>query len=148
MYTHILVPTDGSVLCDNAVRHAIIIARRFGAKITALHVVDQFPSHPHPGGFAVETLRATKALFEQVEEERAKKILDTVKEAAEKAGIECDAVTVTGNVPYEMIVKQAGTSRCDLIVMASHGRRGWQALLGSQTVRVLTHSNIPVLVCR
>ena len=71
MYTHILVPTDSSALCDNAVRHAIIVARRFGAKITALHVV-----------------------------------------------------------------------------MASHGRRGWQALLGSQTVRMLTHSNIPVLVCR
>ncbi len=148
MYTHILVPTDGSPLCDNAVRRAINLANKFGARITALHVVDQFPSHPHPGGFAAETVRATKALFEQVEAERAKAILDAVKEAAQKAGVDCDTVTIAGNVPYEIIVKQAGASQCDLIVMASHGRRGLQALLGSQTVRVLTHSKIPVLVCR
>jgi nucleotide-binding universal stress UspA family protein len=87
--------------------------------------------------------------IEFAEAERAKQILAAAKEAAAKAGVECDVVTAAGNSPYETIIKQAGKLNCDLIVMASHGRRGLRALLlGSETIRVLTHSAIPVLVCR
>jgi len=148
MYTHILFPTDGSKLSDNAAQHAIMIAKRLGAKITALHVTGQFPPivQDESGGGA--SLRAMME-FEQAEAQRAEKILGAVKEAADKAGVECATVTISGSVPYAMIIEEANKLQCDLIVMASHGRRGLRGLLlGSETVRVLTHSKIPVLVCR
>jgi len=87
--------------------------------------------------------------FEDEAAAHAKEILGPVKEAANKAGVDCDMVVTTGDSPYQMIINQAKKSGCDLIMMASHGRRGLQRLLhGSETVSVLTHSKIPVLVLR
>jgi nucleotide-binding universal stress UspA family protein len=92
---------------------------------------------------------ALKKRFEEEEAVRAKKILGSVKEAARTAGVECEVVAATGDVPYAVIINQATKFKCDLIIMASHGRRGLEGiLLGSETQQVLTHSKIPVLVCR
>jgi nucleotide-binding universal stress UspA family protein len=149
MYTHILVPTDGSIMSNSAVGHAIRLAKQCGARITALHVISEVPPHLQHGGFATETVQATKKLFEEAETARANTILSAVKEAADKAGVKCDTTIGVGDAPYETIIKQANNLQCDLIVMASHGRRGLRGmLLGSETVRVLTHSKMPVLVCR
>ena len=87
--------------------------------------------------------------FEEEETARANKILDEVKRHAGGLGVACGAVIATGDTPYRAIIEQAGKSGCDLIVMASHGRRGLEGvLLGSVTQQVLTHSKVPVLVCR
>ncbi len=149
MYDHILVPTDGSRLSDNAVKRAIEIAKRLGARITALHVVGQHPPQFKDEGYEVGEMRTLKTRFEEAEAERARKILATARGAAAAAGVACDTVTIAGESAYEKIIEQADKLKCDLIVMASHGRRGLQGLLlGSETTKVLTHCKIPVLVCR
>ena len=149
MFKHILLPTDGSKLSNKAVKQAIETAKALGAKITAVHVVSSYHLGQPDEGFALpERAAMTKHLAEE-EADRAKKILGSVKEAAQMAGVACDVVAATSDVPYEMIIDQATRFDCDLIVMASHGRRGLQGiLLGSETQKVLTHSKIPVLVCR
>jgi nucleotide-binding universal stress UspA family protein len=149
MFKHILLPTDGSKLSNKAVKRAIQLAQALGAKITAVHVIGEYSLRVQDEGFVMPEIPALKKRFEQEEAARAKKILGAVKESARKANVDCDVVTVSSNVPYEMIIKQASKSKCDLIMMASHGRRGLQGfLLGSETQKVLTHSKIPVLVCR
>ena len=96
-----------------------------------------------------EMLEDTREQFERDTKIRAKQILDLVEERAHKAGVPCGTTSVTSDHPYEAIIHAAQESNCDLIVMASHGRRGVQAfLLGSETLKVLTHSRIPVLVTR
>ena len=149
MYRHILVPTDGSKLSDKAVKQAIEVAKALGAKIMALHVLGELHLHLPDEGFPIPEISALKKRFAEGEATRAKKILGSVKEAAKVAGIECEVAMATSDTPYEMIIDQATRFKCDLIVMASHGRRGLQGvLLGSVTQKVLTHSKIPVLVCR
>ena len=146
---HILLPTDGSKLSNQAVKQAIELAKALGAKITAVHVVGGYHQFLPDEGFVMPEIPALKKRFEQEQAVRAKKILDSVKGAAQMAGVACDVVVATSDVPYEMIIKQATKLKCDLIIMASHGRRGFQGiLLGSETQKVLTHSKIPVLVCR
>jgi nucleotide-binding universal stress UspA family protein len=94
-------------------------------------------------------LDVMRRIFVEQAAAHAKEILDPVKEAATKVGIECDTVVATGNSPYATIIKQAKESRCDLIMMATHARKGIQRILhGSETAKVLTHSKIPVLVVR
>ena len=149
MFQHILVPTDGSEISDKAIRQAIELAKALGARITALHVVNELHLHLPDEGFPIPELPALKRRFADDAAVHAKTILGSVKEAAKIAGIECDVATATSDTPYEMIIDQATRFKCDLIVMASHGRRGLQGiLLGSETQKVLTHSKIPVLVCR
>lgn len=149
MFKHILLPTDGSKLSTKAVKQAIGVAKALGARITAVNVVGEYHLRLPDEGFVMPNIPALKKRFEEAEATRAKKILDAVTESANKAGVECDAAIPTSDVPYDAIIKQARRSGCDLIIMASHGRRGLQGLLlGSETVRVLTHSAIPVLVCR
>ena len=149
MVKHILLPTDGSKLSNKAVKQAIEFAKALGAKITAVHVVGGYHLAQPDEGFVMPDIPALKKRFEAEEAARAKKILDSVKKAAQTAGVACDVVVATSDVPYEMIINQATKFKCDLIVMASHGRRGLQGiLLGSETQKVLTHSKIPVLVCR
>ena len=149
MFKHILLPTDGSKLSDKAVKQAIKLARALGAKITTVHVIEKFHLRTPDEGFELPKIPALKKRFEEEEASLAKKILDSVKEAARTAGVECDVVVAASDVPYEMIINQATKCKCDLIIMASHGRRGLQGvLLGSETQKVLTHSKIPVLVCR
>ena len=149
MFQHILVPTDGSEISDKAIRQAIELARALGARITALHIVNELHLHLPDEGFPIPELPALKRRYADDAAAHAKTILGSVKEAAKIAGIECDVATATSDTPYEMIIDQATRFKCDLIVMASHGRRGLQGiLLGSETQKVLTHSKIPVLVCR
>lgn len=149
MYKHILVPTDGSELSDKAIREAVALAQALRARITLLHVLGEYHRVLPDEGYVVPEVPELRRRFEEAERVRAQKILDAGSKTATGGGVECEALTATGDVPYEVIIKQAQQSGCDLIMMASHGRRGLQGLLlGSETVRVLTHSTIPVLVCR
>ena len=149
MFKHILLPTDGSELSDKAVKQAIEVATVYGARITALKVIEQCQFCISDEGFTVPDLREVERRVDEGEAERAKQILAAVKESAGQAGIHCVTAAPTSNTPHEAIIQQAEESRCDLIIMASHGRKGLKGLLlGSETVKVLTHSTIPVLVCR
>jgi len=148
MYKHILLPTDGSTLSEKAVKQCIRLAKSVGAKVTAIHVMPEFQMIMDEG-FAVANVGLIKKRFEEETGKRSKKILAEVKASASAAGVECDGVSVTSSVPYEAIIKQAKKAKCDLIMMASHGRKGLSSiLLGSETAKVLTHSTIPVLVVR
>jgi nucleotide-binding universal stress UspA family protein len=151
MFKHILLPTDGSKLSNTGVKEAIKLAGALRAKITAIHVVGNYHQHIHnwDDGFMTPEILALRKDFENRAAAHAKTILDLVRAAAARAGVKCDTVVATGDLPYEMIIRQAKKSKCDLIMMASHGRSGIKGLLlGSETVKVLTHSRIPVLVLR
>jgi nucleotide-binding universal stress UspA family protein len=148
MYKHILVPTDGSKLSAKAVKQAIQFAKSIGATVTAIHVSNEFRAMMDEG-FAVPAFPAIKKRFEEETAKRSKALLESVKSGAQTAGVECNCVSVTNDFPYDAIIKQAKKSKCDLIMMASHGRKGLSSiLLGSETAKVLTHSTIPVLVVR
>ncbi len=150
MFKHILLPTDGSKLSDKVVKQAIKMAKAMGAKITAIHVMPDYARYVSerynvPAAIAAPVKRKYKEEAAALSEE----ILDQVCAAGAAAGVDCARVSVTGDSPYEAIIKQATVSGCDLIVMASHGRKGLQSmLLGSETQKVLVYSKIPVLVCR
>jgi nucleotide-binding universal stress UspA family protein len=149
MYKHILVPTDGSALSDKAVEAAIRLAKMAGARITAFHAVEPYPMQ---GAYAAEASGVAELqpeVFAERSEEYAKRVLAAVAGAAAKAGVQCTTNHATSRSPSQAIVDTAGREGCDLIVMASHGRRGLEGfLLGSETQKVLTHTSIPVLVYR
>jgi len=149
MYKHILVPTDGSELSDKAVEAAIKLAKLAGARITAFHAVEPYPLQ---GAYAAEASGVAELqpeVFAERSEEYAKRVLDTVASAAAAAKVECATGYATSRSISQAIVEKARRDNCDLIVMASHGRRGLEGfLLGSETQKVLTHSTIPVLVYR
>ena len=145
MYQRILIATDGSELAARAVTHGIALAKSMGAPITIVRVTEPFPF------FATnpEILTDTPASYAKHAKEAATKTLDAAVAAAKAAEVSCEAIHVEHAHPYEAIIKTAHSRVCDLIVMASHGRRGVSAIvLGSETVKVLTHSTIPVLVYR
>jgi nucleotide-binding universal stress UspA family protein len=145
MYKNILIPTDGSELSAKAVDGGVALAKAIGAKVTALTVSRPF----HVLTLDTEMVEDTPAAYKTHMQEHASKILDAVARAARGAGVACDAVHVEHKHPYEAIIDTANSKGCDLIVMASHGRHGVSAVvLGSETVKVLTHSKIPVLVHR
>lgn len=145
MYTNILVPTDGSELAEKAVQHGLALAKRIGAKATALTVVSPF----HILTIDTQMIEDTRAQYQARTQKHAEKILAAVSSAAQAAGVACEIVQVEHEHPYQAIIDTAGSKGCDLIVMASHGRHGVSAIvLGSETVKVLTHSKIPVLVYR
>ena len=149
MYRHILVPTDGSALSNKAIKAATSLARGMKARITALYVVEPFV--PHISGEAAIVLNRPdlRESYEKATAAHANQALGKVEAAAARAKVKCDRVTVTGRHPWDGIVNTAHDRKCDLIVMASHGRRGLEGLLlGSETQKVLTHSKTPVLVCR
>lgn len=148
MYKHILVPTDGSPLSAKAVKQAVAFAKSVGAKITALHVSQEFRQMMDEG-FALPAMSTYQKRFEAEAAKRSNALLDDVKSSANAANVECHGVAVINNLPYDAIIKQAKKAKCDLIMMASHGRKGLSSiLLGSETAKVLTHSKIPVLVVR
>ena len=148
MYKHILVPTDGSKLSAKAVKQAEQFAKSVGAKMTALHVSQEYRALMDEG-FALPAFNTFKKRFDEQNAKRSSALLESVKTSADKAGVRCDCVAVVNDLPYDAIIKQARKGKCDLIMMASHGRRGLSSLLlGSETSKVLTHSNIPVLVVR
>lgn len=145
MYKNILIPTDGSDLASKAVEHGVAFAREVGAKITALTVTEPFAVF----ALAARQLEYTRAGYEEQAQAYAGQTLAGVAAAAQAAGIPCDTLHVERDQVYEAIIDTAAANGCDLIVMASHGRRGVSAVvLGSETVKVLTHSKIPVLVYR
>jgi nucleotide-binding universal stress UspA family protein len=149
MYKHILVPTDGSALSDKAVAAAINLAQLLGARITAFHSIEPYPLQ---GAYAAEASGVAELqpkIFAERSEEYAKRVLAAVASAAAAAKVQCATDSATGRSASQAIVEKAGKEGCDLIVMASHGRRGLEGfLLGSETQKVLTHSSIPVLVYR
>ena len=148
MYKHILLPTDGSPLSEKAVKQCIKLAKSIGAKVTAINVTPEFQMIMDEG-FVMPNPAMIKKRFDEETSKRSKNILADVKASASAAGVDCDSVSVASSVPYEMIIKHAKKSKCDLIMMASHGRKGLSSiLLGSETAKVLTHSTIPVLVVR
>jgi nucleotide-binding universal stress UspA family protein len=145
MYRHILIPTDGSDLAGKAVQHGIGFAKEVGARITALTVSEPFPMMAaYPA-----VIQDAPASYRERSAEYAGRVLDAVANAVKAAGVACETVHVEAGQPYQAIIDTAESKQCDLIVMASHGRRGVSAIvLGSETVKVLTHSKIPVLVYR
>jgi nucleotide-binding universal stress UspA family protein len=145
MYRHILVPTDGSALSEEAVTHAMAFARAIGAKVTAVAVSEPF----HVFALDPTAVTDSAAEYDKNRAVRAAKHLDVARDAAARAGVSCETLHVVAEHPYEVIIKTASDRGCDLIFMASHGRRGMSALvLGSETTKVLTHTRIPVLVYR
>jgi nucleotide-binding universal stress UspA family protein len=147
MYRHILIATDGSVLAEKGVSHGLSLAKSVGAKVTALIVEAPF------NVFDVRESRVRQmseafAQHAELTKQHAAKVLNHVADSAKAAGVPCQTVQVEHDHPYQAIVTTAKDKGCDLIVMASHGRSGISAvLLGSVTNKVLTHTNIPVLVC-
>jgi nucleotide-binding universal stress UspA family protein len=145
MYKHILIPTDGSELSQKALRQGIALARPFGAGVTALTVSPTF----HNLALDPVMVAATPEHYRKDCEARAEKYLEAARIEAGIAGVPCEIQHVVHDHPFRVIVDTATAKHCDLIVMASHGRRGMSALLlGSETTKVLTHTKIPVLVCR
>ena len=147
MYTHILVPTDGSDLSLKAARAAAALASKLGARMTAIHVIEPFRPRIYSEGAVAYQAYYSREQYE----EGMRKVADraTAKVAAAAGGVPCDQVCATDSDPWEAIVEAARAQKCDLIVMASHGRKGLaKLLLGSETQKVLTHAKIPVLVCR
>lgn len=145
MYKNILIPSDGSELAMKAVTHGIALAKSEGARVTALTVTAPF----HVFATDPEILTDTPASYAEHTKAAADKTLATIATAAKAFDVPCDAVRVEHEHPYRSIIDTAKAHKCDLIVMASHGRRGVSAIvLGSETVKVLTHSTIPVLVYR
>ncbi len=146
MFKHILVPTDGSSLSQNAVRAAAQLAKECGARITG------FYAKPESHAYITEGLHIDEILWAKVTEHdaaEAKLALDFVVQTCQGAGVPCTPLTGTSDFPFEAIIGAAREQGCDLIFMASHGRSGFSALLlGSETHKVLTHSKIPVLVYR
>lgn len=147
MYKHILVPTDGSKLSLKAAKQAARLAKTFKAKITAVHVIA--PYMPRSGAEGYYNLRDLSERYRKTSEANATEALDKVEAAATSTQVRCDKVFLTNDRPWDAIIKTARAKKCDLIVMASHGRSGLAGLLlGSETHKVLTHSKTPVLVCR
>jgi nucleotide-binding universal stress UspA family protein len=140
---HILVATDGSRLSLRAVRVATSLARACGARLTGLHVVAAYLEAPRRAAIAA------MPGFRREIERAADRCLRTFARETRSLGDSARALSVVGGEPWKDILRVARAHRCDLIVMASHGRKGLAGiLLGSETRKVLTHSKIPVLVCR
>lgn len=147
MFTHLLVPTDGSELSQQAVEKAVLFAREIGARITFFFARADAEASVY-GDAAL--LRVTDPLLlEKAVEEEVNGILLRAQAAANGGGVACEVLSAVSDHPYEAIIVAAENRGCDLIVMASHGHRGIKGVvLGSQTQKVLTHSKFPVLVYR
>ncbi|WP_374436059.1 universal stress protein [Inhella sp.] len=144
MYARILVTTDGSDITATAVAQAVELAQKLGSQLYALTVTEPYPYSP-----LAETQPISPQEHLDAELRVANARLLAVQNAASAAGVRCEASSVEGNQPWRAIVDHAERIKADLLVMASHGRRGVSALLlGSETQKVLTHSKIPVLVVR
>ncbi len=145
MFKHILIPTDGSELSIAAVDKGIELAKEIGAKVTGLHVIPDYQAI----GARMEMVEATREVYMMAAKQRAELAVDAVRQRAKSAGVDCNVKTLINDHPYRAIIDTAKDHHCDLIVMASHGRGGLSGiLLGSETHKVVTHTNLPVLVYR
>ena len=145
MYKCILIPTDGSEFCERAIRHGVDLAKHLQAKVIGVTVTQ--PLHTGTPRAMIPANIAGMIHAETVKQAAEK--LSAIEQAASAAGVAVETTRESNDHPWEAIVNTAKAKGCDLIVMASHGRRGVSALiLGSETQKVLTHSTIPVLVVR
>lgn len=147
MYQRILVATDGSDLSKTAVGSAIELAAAIGAELVALYVVPRYPVSYFEGGITIsmEDIARTEKQWS----DKGQAVVDAVQEEAKARGVVAKGVVAQSDLVAESIMAAATKHGCDLVVMASHGRRGIKrVLLGSETQHVLTHSNVPVLVLR
>ena len=140
MHRHILIPTDGSDLSVQSVEYGVALAKAVGAKVTGLTVTQA----PNATAFAERTPLSGSGAATV-----AAQYLQVIADAAKQAGVACEVVHVQHEHPYQAIINTANDRGCDLVVMASHGRRRISAaLLGSEAIGVLSHSSVPVLVFR
>ena len=147
MYQRILVATDGSTLSKKAVNSAIALAALTGAELVALKVVPRYPQSYFEGGIVLQVAEVER--IEKQWSESGQAIVDGVQKLALQKGVKVKPVTARSDLVSDAIISTAKKQKCDLIVMASHGRRGIKRLLlGSETQHVLTHSHVPVLVLR
>ena len=145
MFKHILIPTDGTDLSRKAVIYGVQLAKTVGARVTAITVSEPYHVASMDAVLVAETPEEHEAQTARV----AERALEQVRMAAEAAGVSAETLREVHDQPYRAIIDCARASGCDLVVMASHGRRGVAALLvGSETAKVLTHSTVPVLVYR
>ena len=145
MFKDLLLPTDGSDASQAVLLKGVRLAKEFNARITGISVVPEF----HVLAFNAAMIEDTRDVFIAESRVQAHKYLALLNNAADEAGVPCETEVVLGDHPYEAIIRTCTSKGCDLIMMASHGRRGMRALLvGSETQKVLTHSTVPVLVCR
>ena len=145
MYSNILIPTDGSVLSGLALKDGVELAKALHAKLTVLTVTTPIQYY----NAEVAIIQEPPADFAERVAEHADNILADAAAAAKAAGVAAETMTVEAERPYQAIIDAATQKGCDLIIMASHGRKGVAALvLGSETQKVLTHCKIPVLVHR
>jgi nucleotide-binding universal stress UspA family protein len=147
MYQKLLVATDGSTLSKKAVRSAIELAGAVGAELVALYVVPHYPVSYFEGGITVSTQDIARTEKQWADQGQA--VVDAVQQAAQAKGVKAKGIIAKSDLVAESIMSTAKKQKCDLIVMASHGRKGFKRiLLGSETQHVLTHSTVPVLVLR
>jgi len=147
MYRHLLAATDGSELSNHAVDHAIELAKQLGARLTLLHVAGQYPPPMLVDGTVFPTLPQDE--HDAAAAEQSTEILTPCVERAKAAGVDCDSIHESDSAAWHAIMEVAARADCDLIVMGSHGRGGLASpIMGSQTQKVLHHTNLPVLVVR
>ena len=147
MYKRILVATDGSKLSERAVEHALKLADITGAELVALKVVPRYPQTYFEGGIGIDAEDIKRVEQQWLDE--ALQVVNRIKSEGQKKTVKVKAMTAKSDLVAEAIITAAKRNKCDLIVMASHGRKGIKRLLlGSETQQVLTHSHIPVLVLR
>jgi nucleotide-binding universal stress UspA family protein len=145
MFQHILLPTDGSATSEAAIRAGLHFAREINARVTGLHVVQPY----HVLTYHPDMLEDTAAQYEKDSSAHAAKLLAALARQAQEVGVPCETLVAGSDDIYKAIIDTASERQCDLIAMASHGRKGLRGLLmGSETQKVLTHSHVPVLVFR
>jgi nucleotide-binding universal stress UspA family protein len=145
MFQHILIPTDGSKLSEKAARKGLRFARTIGARVTVFHAIARFQA----SDAMMRLLGASRGDYARAARAYARERLRFVQESARALGVACDTSHATSDDPAGAIIEAAQANGCDLLLMASHGRRGASALLlGSQTQEVLARSTLPVLVYR
>lgn len=145
MYTHILLPTDGMPSSVQAIQNCMQLAKSLNAKVTGLHVIPTY----HLFNYSAGLLTESKEQFAKESLQCTERYLAAIEIAAEKMGVTCETTHVTSDHPYEEIIRIAEEKGCDLITMASHGKKGVKGLwISSETQKVLTHSKIAVLVYR
>ena len=145
MFNTILVPTDGSELSEKAIHAAVDFAKSNGSTLVAISVTEPFPYSPLMEGGAVIDARAQETSMRAHTQDNVRKVVD----AANQKGVSCVSHIAESFNPYEEIVRAAQQFNCDIIFMASHGRKGLSRLfVGSETQKVLAHSTVPVLVFR
>lgn len=147
MYHRILVATDGSNLSDKSVSSAIELAALCKAELVVLKVVPRYPQSYFEGGIALQPDEIARVEKQWADEGQA--VVDAVQKTAQEKGVTAKAITLQGDVVSEAILAAAQQQQCDLIVMASHGRKGiTRLLLGSETQHVLTYATVPVLILK